>query len=254
MNSQGRRPGRLSGVWRGLLITAATASFGVAGLLITLSALSFAQAHHYARYGIGIVEGQIAVYRSGVFSSRGVLTVGTESLAWDEDDYRRHLSPQLPTSTDQFGLFFIEPVELPGERDEEFLLGFGSNGGHAAGAKWYEDQYVVYSVPYAYLAALAAAVGAIMILASKRRYSRAVRVTIGTLSAIVMGWGMVVSNGLCVCASPLALLAAACWWVGVQSRRDHRRGAGRCVGCGYDLRATPHRCPECGAVPLIAKV
>jgi hypothetical protein len=34
-----------------------------------------------------------------------------------------------------------------------------------------------------------------------------------------------------------------------QFRRRVRRSKGLCVNCGYDVRATPERCPECGSVP-----
>jgi hypothetical protein len=42
---------------------------------------------------------------------------------------------------------------------------------------------------------------------------------------------------------PLAWFVATCWTL---NRQESRRRAGRCVKCGYDLRASPRRCPECG--------
>jgi hypothetical protein len=53
----------------------------------------------------------------------------------------------------------------------------------------------------------------------------------------------------CSFAVPILVLAILPAFAARRLRRRYRRGPGMCTACGYDLRATPDRCPECGATP-----
>jgi len=46
----------------------------------------------------------------------------------------------------------------------------------------------------------------------------------------------------------LPTLVLPAWWTSAVLRRRRMRRRSLCETCGYDLRATPDRCPECGSV------
>ena len=57
---------------------------------------------------------------------------------------------------------------------------------------------------------------------------------------VVPWWSVVLSTALLPVAQALR-----------GAKRVRRRRSGRCAACGYDLRATPGRCPECGAEAVV---
>lgn len=68
--------------------------------------------------------------------------------------------------------------------------------------------------------------------------------TLGGHGAIpVEAWDLLVPYWL---PTLLALILPTCS-LAAAVRRRRRRRRGCCMGCGYDLRGSPGRCPECGA-------
>jgi hypothetical protein len=68
---------------------------------------------------------------------------------------------------------------------------------------------------------------------------------VGALTGTLNGWSFSVPSWL---PTALSAMVPAMW---VRSVLRRRRAAasertGKCLNCGYDLRATPNRCPECG--------
>ena len=70
-----------------------------------------------------------------------------------------------------------------------------------------------------------------------------------TAGADVYGFRRIVMVPCWSMASVAGGLSTLCLLWRKRMRISNRRGQNHCVSCGYDLRATPDRCPECGTVP-----
>lgn len=64
----------------------------------------------------------------------------------------------------------------------------------------------------------------------------------GDLQIVVPDWF--------ICAT---FAVAPCRWLWLHHRKRRAKLNGLCITCGYDLRASPERCPECGTVVPEAK-
>jgi hypothetical protein len=60
--------------------------------------------------------------------------------------------------------------------------------------------------------------------------------------AVLSTTGVLIPHWLVVLLTGVLPVFMSCGWLRRRARRRH----GLCPTCGYDLRATPERCPECG--------
>lgn len=191
-------------------------------------------------------DGNMAAFRRGLFSTDGRICYasGTNDVLMTDVALTEKVSAErgksrVGTSSGDFGYW-------TGERDEWFMLGFGTNG-------YPDGWYYVISVPHLLVAAFLGVFPVIHALRQSFKWNVRPTSVIATYASLaIAGWIGVATNGaligiggvLAAAGGILLLVIIAVEKVALRKHPD-----GMCASCGYDLRATPYRCPECGTVP-----